>query len=81
MNRYQRHAEDAKQAAMPEEFESVCADKVQIEAIDWLWPGRFALGKLGLLGGMPERGKGLIISDIFSRVTRADGRWPCTSYR
>jgi putative DNA primase/helicase len=70
-------ADAAKQAVGSEEFESISADQVKIEAIDWLWPGRFALGKLGLLGGMPERGKGLIISDVFARITRTGGKWPC----
>ena len=60
---------------MPEELDTIRADEVKLEKIDWLWPGRFALGKLGLLGGNPERGKGLIVADIFSRLTRgAHGR-------
>lgn len=69
-------AEAAKIAAAPEELEVITANQVKIEAIDWCWPNRFALGKLGLLGGNPERGKGLIIADTFSRITRG-GPWPC----
>jgi putative DNA primase/helicase len=69
-NRYQSMADAAKQSATPEEFENVCASDVKIETIDWLWPNRFARGKLGLLAGMPERGKGLILSDIFARISR-----------
>jgi putative DNA primase/helicase len=76
MNRYQQYADAATEGATPEEFESVRADEVKIEAIDWLWPHRFARGKLGLLAGMPERGKGLILSDIFARITRGMP-WPC----
>ncbi len=44
----------------------------------WAWPKRFALGKLGILAGMPERGKGQIICDMFGRITRKNGKWPCS---
>jgi putative DNA primase/helicase len=76
MNRYDKIADAAKAASTPEELEVVTADQVKIESIDWLWPNRFARGKLGLLGGNPERGKGLIIADTFSRITRG-APWPC----
>ena len=76
MSAYDRQRDDAKQAAVEEELDIVRASDVKMEALDWLWPSRFALGKLGLLGGNPERGKGLIIADIFSRVTRG-APWPC----
>src|SRR4029077_5618071 len=49
-------------------------------AIQWLWPDRFALGKLGLLVGLPDEGKGQIIADMASRVTRGD-LWPCNEGR
>jgi hypothetical protein len=42
----------------PAKLESVCAADVEIEALDWLWPDRFALGKLGLLVGLADVGKG-----------------------
>jgi hypothetical protein len=45
-------------------------------AIDWLWPERFALGKLGLLVGLPDEGKGQIFADIAARVTKIL-LWPC----
>jgi len=76
MNRYEKMADAAKEAAGPEELEVIRADQVKLEKIDWLWPGRYALDKLGLLAGMPDRGKGLIFSDIISRVTRG-ATWPC----
>ena len=41
-------------------LESVCAADVKMRAIRWLWPNRFALGKLGIIGGMPDQGKGCI---------------------
>jgi putative DNA primase/helicase len=76
VNRYKNMADAAKASTVPEELEIVRADAVKLEKIDWLWPGRFALGKLGLLAGMPDRGKGLIFSDIISRITRG-APWPC----
>jgi putative DNA primase/helicase len=47
-----------------------------MEAIDWLWPNRFALGKLGLIVGLPDEGKGQIESYIAAQVTTG-GEWPC----
>jgi putative DNA primase/helicase len=76
MSRYQSMGDAANASVVPEELEVISADSVKIESVDWLWPNRFALGKLGLLGGSPERGKGLIISDMFSRITRG-APWPC----
>jgi putative DNA primase/helicase len=73
---YQKMSDAAKASAIPEELDIVSADQIKLEAIDWLWPGRFALGKFGVIGGNPDRGKGLILADIFARIT--GGRpWPC----
>jgi hypothetical protein len=57
-------------------LESVCAADVEIEDYDWVWPGRFALKKIGLIVGLPEEGKGLAVSDIVARITRGT-LWPC----
>jgi DNA polymerase I-like protein with 3'-5' exonuclease and polymerase domains len=57
-------------------LESVCASDVEIEDYDWVWPGRFALKKIGLIVGLPEEGKGLAVSDIVARITRGK-LWPC----
>lgn len=74
---YQKMSDAAKASAIPEELDIIGADQIKLEAIDWLWPGRFALGKLALLGGNPERGKGLIIADMFARITNPRRKWPC----
>ena len=66
----------AEQATASEEVEVDSAEGVKVESIDWLWDKRFALGKLGLIGGNPERGKGLIYCDMVSRITRG-APWPC----
>jgi putative DNA primase/helicase len=35
---------------------SLRASKVAMSAITWMWPERFAVGKLGLLAGLPDEG-------------------------
>src|SRR5262245_10872058 len=57
-------------------LESTTASEFSMRAIRWFWPGRFALGKLGLIGGLPDKGKGLISADIIARCTTA-AEWPC----
>jgi hypothetical protein len=61
-------------------FESAAASTFKMTALTWLWPNRFALGKLGLLAGLPDRGKGLITADMAARVTNGD-LWPCNEGR
>jgi AAA domain len=57
-------------------LESVRASDVKITAIRWLWPKRFALGKLGLIAGLPDVGKGQVLCDMAARVTHGF-EWPC----
>jgi hypothetical protein len=57
-------------------LESVDAADVEIEDYDWVWPGRFALKKIGLVVGLPDEGKGLTFADIAARITRG-AAWPC----
>jgi hypothetical protein len=54
----------------PPTLKSARASTFEISAIQWLWPNRFALGKLGILAGLPDEGKGLILCDMAARVTR-----------
>jgi putative DNA primase/helicase len=53
----------------------VDAASVEPEKVDWLWPGKFALGKLSLLAGQPSTGKTTISHKIISIVTTG-GKWP-----
>jgi DNA polymerase I-like protein with 3'-5' exonuclease and polymerase domains len=57
-------------------LDSMRAADVKIEAIDWLWPDRFALGKLGIIAGLPDEGKSALLCYIAGRLTNADLEWP-----
>lgn len=48
---------------------------VQPERVTWLWPGRFALGKITLLAGDPGLGKSFLMLDVAARVSRG-WAWP-----
>ena len=60
----------------PPALQSIGAADVTMTAVDWLWPNRFAIGKLGIIAGLPDEGKGLLISYIAAQVTNG-GAWPC----
>jgi hypothetical protein len=53
----------------------VWADTVEPEAIDWLWEGFLAAGKITLLSGKPEVGKSQLVIDWIARITR-NSTWP-----
>ncbi len=48
---------------------------VQPERIEWLWPGRIAIGKLTLFAGDPGLGKSLLTAELAAHVTRGRS-WP-----
>jgi DNA polymerase len=56
-------------------LDSVRADQVAMRAIRWLWRKRFAVGKIGIIAGLPDEGKGQILCYIAARITRAL-EWP-----
>jgi hypothetical protein len=53
---------------------------VQPEKIEWLWPGRIAIGKQTLIGGEPGLGKSQITAALAAAVTTG-GAWPCDEGR
>src|SRR5262249_5276939 len=57
-------------------LQSARASSFEMKSIQWLWPNRYALGKLGLLVGLPDEGKGQIFCDMAARVTKG-WDWPC----
>jgi hypothetical protein len=71
-----RTHERVEQDGPPPTLKSARASTFEISAIQWLWPNRFALGKLGILAGLPDEGKGQILCDMAARVTRGQD-WPC----
>jgi hypothetical protein len=71
--RNDQHHHDDRQGAV---LHSVRASAVKMKAVNWLWPNRFAIGKLGLIVGLPDEGKGQVLADIAARVTCA-AEWPC----
>jgi len=50
------------------------------ERIDWLWPGRLAIGKLTILAGEPGLGKSQVAIYIASTITRGS-KWVGTEDR
>src|SRR5262245_57967051 len=57
-------------------IESVWASDIEPAAVEWIWPGRFAREKLGIVAGLPDEGKGLLFYYIISCLTRGRA-WPC----
>jgi putative DNA primase/helicase len=65
-------------AAAPQdkaELESVRASDTAMRAIEWLWPNRFAIGKIGVIAGLPDEGKGQTLCYLAARITRSRP-WP-----
>jgi putative DNA primase/helicase len=56
-----------KQAAA--RIERICASDIKLKAVTWLWPDRFAVGKIGIIAGLPDEGKGQIVQYMAARVT------------
>jgi putative DNA primase/helicase len=51
-------------------LEVVCVADVQAQTVRWLWPGRFALGKLSLIAGDPGLGKSMLSLTMAAHVSR-----------
>ena len=47
--------------------------QVRSREMEWLWPGRLALGKLASLEGDPDLGKSFLALDLCTRLSR---NWP-----
>jgi putative DNA primase/helicase len=70
--------EQPEQTEMPRQdyLRTAAAEDLEMRAIDWLWPDRFALGKIGLIAGLPDYGKGQIGAFLAAAVT-ANVELPC----
>lgn len=53
----------------------VSAGSVERRNIEWLWPGRIALGKVTGIAGVPDQGKSQVAAHIAAIVTTG-GQWP-----
>lgn len=53
-----------------------CAADIVPEAIQWLWPGRIAVGKQTLIAGEPGLGKSQLAIAAVAVITTG-GQWPC----
>jgi DNA polymerase len=47
----------------------VSASTVEMSAVDWFWPNRLARGKINLLGGLPDQGKGQLAAFLAAAAT------------
>jgi hypothetical protein len=65
----QEAEEEAKKKAGYHGLVTRVASSFTPMAIRWFWPDRFAIGKLGLIGGMPDKGKGLIVCSMVASAT------------
>jgi putative DNA primase/helicase len=61
--------DDNERSTAERSLETRRMSDVEPEAIDWFWPQRFALGKLGILGGLPGKGKGTLLSYLIACTT------------
>jgi putative DNA primase/helicase len=62
------------------EIVSVKASAYKMTGIKWLWQDRFAIGKLGIIAGLPDEGKGQTLAYIAAQVTNG-GKWPMNEGR
>ena len=68
----ERRSENAANTTL----EVVRGDQIEPKRLIWLWPDRFARGKIALLAGEQEEGKSQIALDIAARGSRQGNKWP-----
>ena len=56
------------------------ASDITLEPVQWLWPGRVAVGKLTLIAGDPGLGKSQVAICVAATMTTG-GQWPCDEVR
>jgi putative DNA primase/helicase len=57
-----------------------CASEIEPERVEWLWPGRIALGKHTCIAGEPGTGKSQLATYIAAQISMG-GTWPCAEGR
>ena len=68
------HAADANGKAdgprVVSALQTAKASSYTMRGVTWFWPNRFSIGKLALIGGLPDMGKGLIGSYLSACATK-----------
>ena len=59
---------------------SAKASSYKMTTIKWLWRDRFAIGKFGIIAGLPDEGKGQTLAFIAAKATNG-GEWPMSEGR
>jgi hypothetical protein len=63
------------QKGQPSILATRCLFDIDAKPVSWLWPGRFARGKVSMLAGNPGLGKSQLAANITAIVTTG-GAWP-----
>jgi hypothetical protein len=50
-------------------LESKPASDYTMRGVVWFWPDRFAIGKIGIIGGLPDKGKGQLAAFLAAACT------------
>ncbi|MDH5510907.1 MAG: AAA family ATPase [Nitrospinota bacterium] len=66
---------DQRKAILGDTLRIICFADIEPESIKWLYPGRFALGKVSVLVGDPGLGKSFITTDMAAHVSTGRA-WP-----
>jgi putative DNA primase/helicase len=74
--KWRNHVVAKRQAPREDRLVISKAADLEMRGVDWLWPGRFARGKIGLIAGLPDMGKGQIAAFLAAAVT-AGIELPC----
>src|SRR5262249_29986420 len=64
-----KYAQQDEWSSPDDDLRIAAATNLEMCGIEWLWPGRFALGRFGLIAGMPDMGKGQISAFLAAAVT------------
>jgi putative DNA primase/helicase len=72
--------EAVKPRPEPRALAMLRASDIELKAVEWLWPGKFALGKITLIAGEPGLGKSQLTAALAATVTTG-GRWPTSDQR
>lgn len=68
-------ASDTPEGARLDQSEIDGLDQLTAKPVEWLWPGRFPIGKVTLVVGPAGCGKSLMTQDLAARASRG-GPWP-----